>query len=163
MRYGVGREAHMEYLAHIYAERTPKGYVRAKQGLQRDLRNRRRWSILVDGFVADDSNTVPGLGLGFLLLCGPVTARKYHLPVWYGEVLSRGELDVMLETSNPPLVGNQVTAWGSSSMAAFLLDIGWSERPLRSNLGAGPVILKGRIIRVDLAQNLQEACLVIKN
>lgn len=35
-------KAHMEYLAHIYADRTPKDYKRAEQGLQKDLRNRRR-------------------------------------------------------------------------------------------------------------------------
>jgi len=66
----------MEYLAHIYADRTPKDYKRAKQGLQKDLRNERRWSILIDGFVTDDGNSIPGLGLGFLLLCGPATVRK---------------------------------------------------------------------------------------
>lgn len=40
----------MEYVAHIYA--------RAKQGLQKDLRYRRRWSILIDGFVTDDGNAL---------------------------------------------------------------------------------------------------------
>lgn len=69
-------KAHIEYLAHIFADRNPKDYKRAKQGLQKDLRNGRRWSILIDGFVTDDGNIIPGLGLGFLLLCGPTTARK---------------------------------------------------------------------------------------
>ncbi len=69
-------KAHADYLAHIYADRTPKDYKRAKQGLQKDLRNGRRWSILIDGFVTDNGNRVPGLGLGFLLLCGPANARK---------------------------------------------------------------------------------------
>lgn len=69
-------KAHIEYLAHIFADRIPKDYKRAKQGLQKDLRNGRRWSILIDGFVTDDGNSIPGLGLGFLLLCGPATARK---------------------------------------------------------------------------------------
>lgn len=68
--------AHKEYLAHIYADRTPKDYKRVKQGLKKDLRYGRRWSILLDGFVTDDGNTISGLGLGFLLLCGPTTARK---------------------------------------------------------------------------------------
>ena len=69
-------KAHKEYLAHIYADRTPKDYKRVKQGLKKDLRHGRRWSILVDGFVADDGNIMPGLSLGFLLLCGPATAKK---------------------------------------------------------------------------------------
>jgi hypothetical protein len=69
-------KAHKEYLAHIYADRTPKDYKRAKQALKKDLRHGRRWSILVDGFVADDGDMIPGLGLGLLLLCGPTTAKK---------------------------------------------------------------------------------------
>ncbi len=69
-------KAHADYLAHIYADRTLKDYKRAKQGLQKDLRNGRRWSILIDGFGTDNGNSMPGLGLGFLLLCGPATARK---------------------------------------------------------------------------------------
>ena len=69
-------KAHTEYLAHIYADRIPKDYKRAKQGLQKDLRHGRRWSILIDGFVTDDGDVIPGLGIGFLLLCGTVTARK---------------------------------------------------------------------------------------
>ena len=32
--------------------------------------------MLIDGFVTDDGNCVPELGLGFLLLCGSATARK---------------------------------------------------------------------------------------
>lgn len=68
--------AHTEYLAHIYANRTPKNYKHVKQGLKKDLRYGRRWSILLDDFVTDDGNTISGLGLGFLLLCGPTTARK---------------------------------------------------------------------------------------
>ena len=69
-------KAQVEYLAHLYTDRTPRDYKRAKQGLQKDLRNGRRWSILIDGFVTDDGNHIPGLGLGFLLLCGSATARK---------------------------------------------------------------------------------------
>ena len=69
-------KVHADYLAHIYADRSPKNYQRAKQGLQKDLRNGRRWSILVDGFITENGNSMPGLGLGFLLLCGPATARK---------------------------------------------------------------------------------------
>jgi len=69
-------KAHTDYLAHIYADRTPKDYKRARQGLQKDLRNGRRWSILIDGFVTDNGHSISGLGLGFLLLCGPATARK---------------------------------------------------------------------------------------
>ena len=46
-------KAHKEYLAHIYADRTPKDYARVKQAVKKDLRHGRRWSILVDGFVAD--------------------------------------------------------------------------------------------------------------
>lgn len=78
-------KAHTEYLAHIYADRTPKDYKRAKQGLQKDLRHGRRWSILIDGFVTDDGDVIPGLGVGFLLLCGPATARK----MLYARLLER--------------------------------------------------------------------------
>jgi len=69
-------KAHKEYLAHIYADRTPQGYERVKQALKKDLRHRRRWSILVDGFVTGDGEMIPGLGLGLLLLCGPAIAQK---------------------------------------------------------------------------------------
>jgi len=69
-------KAHKEYLAHIYADRTPKDYKRAKQALKKDLRHGRRWSILVHGFAADDGDVIPGLGLGLLLLCGASTAKK---------------------------------------------------------------------------------------
>ena len=47
-----------------------------KQALKKDLRHGRRWSILVDGFVADNGDSIPGLGLGLLLLCGPAVAQK---------------------------------------------------------------------------------------
>ena len=69
-------KAHKEYLAHIYADRTPKDYERVKQALKKDLRHGRRWSILVDGFVADNEDSIPGLGLGLLLLCEPAVAKK---------------------------------------------------------------------------------------
>ena len=69
-------KAHKEYLAHIYADRTPQDYERVKQALKKDLRHGRRWSILVNGFVADNGDRVPGLGLGLLLLCGPAVAKK---------------------------------------------------------------------------------------
>ena len=75
-------KAHKEYLAHIYADRTPKDYERVKQALKKDLRHRRRWSILVDRFVADNEDSIPGLGLGLLLLCGPAVAKKKgHMPI----------------------------------------------------------------------------------
>ena len=38
-------KAHKEYLAHIYADRTPQDYKRVKQALKKDLRHGRRWSI----------------------------------------------------------------------------------------------------------------------
>lgn len=69
-------KAHKEYLAYIYADRIPQDYERVKQALKKDLRHGRRWSILVDGFVADSGDSIPGLGLGLLLLCGPAIARK---------------------------------------------------------------------------------------
>ena len=47
-----------------------------KQALKKDLRHGRRWLILVDGFVTDGGDSIPGLGLGLLLLCGPAIARK---------------------------------------------------------------------------------------
>ena len=71
-----GNKAHKEYLAHIYADRTPQDYERVKQALKKDLRHGRRWLILVDGFVTDGGDSIPGLGLGLLLLCGPAIARK---------------------------------------------------------------------------------------
>ena len=60
-------KAHEEYLAHIYADRDPKDHNSAQQALK-DLPNERRWSILVDGFVTDDGEMIPGFGLGLLLL-----------------------------------------------------------------------------------------------
>ena len=35
-------KAHKEYLAHIYADRTPKDYERVKQAVKKDLRHGRR-------------------------------------------------------------------------------------------------------------------------
>ncbi|KAG8529808.1 uncharacterized protein KY384_005289 [Bacidia gigantensis] len=69
-------KAQKEYLAHIYADRTPQDYERVKQALRKDLRHGRRWSILVNGFVAENGDSISGLGLGLLLLCGPGVARK---------------------------------------------------------------------------------------
>ena len=69
-------KAQKEYLAHIYADRTPQNYERVKQALRKDLRHGRRWSILVNGFVAENGDSISGLGLGLLLLCGPGVARK---------------------------------------------------------------------------------------
>lgn len=69
-------KAHKEYLAHIYVDRTPQDYERVKQALKKDLRHGRRWLILVDGFVTDGGDSIPGLGLGLLLLCGPAIARE---------------------------------------------------------------------------------------
>jgi len=69
-------KAHKEYLAHIYADRTPHDYLRIKRALKKDLRHGRRWSILVNGFHADEGDIVPGLGSGLLLLCGAAMARK---------------------------------------------------------------------------------------
>lgn len=70
------KKAHKEYLAHIYADRTPRDYQRIKQALKKDLRHGRRWSILVDGFLAHNGDTISGLGSGLLLLCGPALATK---------------------------------------------------------------------------------------
>lgn len=69
-------KAHKEYLAYIYADRTPQDYSRIKQALKRDLRHGRRWSILVDGSYTDDGKVIPGLGSGLLLLGGTALARK---------------------------------------------------------------------------------------
>ena len=69
-------KAHTQYLAHIYADRTPKDYKRAKEDPKKDLRYGRRWSILKESFVTDEEDVVPGLGLGFLLLCGPSMAKR---------------------------------------------------------------------------------------
>ena len=69
-------KAHKEYLAYIYADRTPQDYQRIKRALKKDLRHGRRWSILLNGFLADDGNVISGLGLGLLLLCGTAIASK---------------------------------------------------------------------------------------
>ena len=69
-------KAHKEYLAYIYADRTPQDYERIKRVLKKDLRYGRYWSILVNGSLADDGNVIPGLGLGFLLFCGTGIASK---------------------------------------------------------------------------------------
>lgn len=50
----------------------------------------------------------------------------------------------MLGTSNSLLAGIWATAEGSTPIAAFLLDIGGSERPLSSDFGLKPVMIKGR-------------------
>ena len=68
-------KAHRQYLAHIYADRTPKDYKRAKEYPKKDLRHGRQWSILKESFVTDE-DVVLGLGLGFLLLCGPSMAKR---------------------------------------------------------------------------------------
>jgi len=62
-------KAHKKYLAHIYANRISQDYERVKQALKKDLRHGRQWSILIDEFVADSGDSIPGLGLGLLLLC----------------------------------------------------------------------------------------------
>lgn len=54
----------------------------------------------------------------------------------------REELAVVLETSILLLVGMWATVEGSTLIAAFLLDIGGSERPLR-RLGAQTCYNKG--------------------
>ncbi|KAK3177146.1 hypothetical protein OEA41_008474 [Lepraria neglecta] len=69
-------KAHTQYLAHIYADRTPKDYKRAKEDPKKDLRYGRRWSILKESFVTDEEDVVLGLGLDFLLLCGPSMAKR---------------------------------------------------------------------------------------
>jgi hypothetical protein len=50
------QKAHKDYLAYIYADRTPKDIDEAKHALKKNLEFGRRWSILVDGFV--EGNTV---------------------------------------------------------------------------------------------------------
>ena len=69
-------KAYKDYLASIYADRTPQDYTRIKQALKKDLRHGRRWIILVNGFHADDGKVIPGLGLGLLLFSGPALASK---------------------------------------------------------------------------------------
>jgi len=80
-------KAHKEYLAHIYADRNPQNYERVKQALKKDLRYERRWSILVDDFVANNGDSIPGLGRGLLLLCGPAVAKKMLYAHLYKENL----------------------------------------------------------------------------
>lgn len=95
--------AQVEYLAHIYADRTPKDYKRAKQGFQKDLRNGRRWSILIDDFVTDDGGVIPGLGLGFLLLCGPLTARIMSYARRYRDNLLTNLTDIIQRNTAIPI------------------------------------------------------------
>jgi hypothetical protein len=68
--------AHKDYISHIFAGRAPDGFEKAREALKKDLRYGRRWSILVDGFIDDDNVTIPGLGSGVLLLCGPSFKNK---------------------------------------------------------------------------------------
>ena len=69
-------KAHQEYLAHIYADRTPRNYQRIKRAFKKNLRHGRRWSILINNFLADDGNVIPRLGSEFLLLCETTAASK---------------------------------------------------------------------------------------
>jgi hypothetical protein len=84
------QKAHKEYLAYIYADRSPKDFDKAKQSLKTNLQFGRRWSILVEGFV-DKGDVVPGLGLGalelYILIFGCLLlvlrisySLPYHLP-----------------------------------------------------------------------------------
>lgn len=75
------QKAHKEYLAHIYADRTPKDFHKAKQALKKNLEFGRRWSILVDSYVGEGDVVVPGLGPGVLLLCGPSVKKKMSFPI----------------------------------------------------------------------------------
>jgi hypothetical protein len=75
------QKAHKEYLAYIYADRSPRDFDKAKQSLKTNLEFGRRWSILVEGFVGEGDVVVPGLGLGALLLCGPSIRKKMSIPV----------------------------------------------------------------------------------
>lgn len=72
----VNDKAHKECLAHIYADRIPRDHRRLKQALNEDLRHGRRGSVLVDGFLADNGDTVSSLGSVLLLLCGPTVTAK---------------------------------------------------------------------------------------
>ena len=69
-------KAHKEYLAYIYADRTPQDYPSIQRALKKDLRHGRRWSILVNGYIAEDGNVIPGLGSGILLLGGAAITSK---------------------------------------------------------------------------------------
>ena len=92
-------KAHKEYLAHIYADRTPQDYERVKQALKKDLRHGRRWSILVHGFIADSGDSIPGLGLGLLLLCGPAIAQKMsYAHLCKGNLLTRIAVIILQDT-----------------------------------------------------------------
>ena len=74
------QKAHKDYLAYIYADRTPKDFDKAKQALKKNLEFRRRWSILVDDYINEDNTAVPGLNLEVLLLCGPYIKKKMSFP-----------------------------------------------------------------------------------
>ena len=92
-------KAHKEYLAHIYADRTPQDYERVKQALKKDLRHGRRWSILVNGFVANSGDSIPGLSFGLLLLCGPAIAQKMsYAYLCKGNLLTRIAVIILQDT-----------------------------------------------------------------
>ncbi len=67
--------ARKDYLAHIYADRTPKDLGKAPRALKKNPEFGRRWSILADGYI-DGNVKVRGLGLGILLVCGPSVKKK---------------------------------------------------------------------------------------
>ena len=69
-------KAHKEYLAHIFTDRVPQDFEKAKLALKKDLQFGRRWSILIDGFPDGDNSITLGLGLGVILLCGPSMKSK---------------------------------------------------------------------------------------
>jgi hypothetical protein len=69
-RETTSQMAHKDYLAHIYADRAPRDFEKAKRALKKNLEFGRRWTILVDGYVDGDVK-MSGLGLSILLVCGP--------------------------------------------------------------------------------------------
>ncbi|KAI4121826.1 MAG: hypothetical protein LQ347_006726 [Umbilicaria vellea] len=94
------QKAHKEYLAYIYADRSPRDPDKAKQSLKTHLEFGRRWSILVEGFVGEGDIVVPGLGLGALLLCGPSIRKKMSIPTLLGDYTIRGKRNIQPAAEN---------------------------------------------------------------
>ncbi len=79
-----------------------------------------------------------------LVIIRRATLAQILITYWLGEVVSRGKLVVKLETSNALLVDVRVTAWILNPIAAFLLNMIWSEGPLRNDPDARPVTMRGQ-------------------
>ena len=105
-RETTSQMAHKDYLAHIYTDRAPRDFEKAKHALKKNLEFGRRWAILVNGYVDGDVK-MPGLGLGVLLVCGPSVKKKMSsAPLFKKHALTR----IQLRYENAALI-SEVTGW----------------------------------------------------